>query len=75
MTENNANTIKNFIKLLNSLVSITKNQGEHFKSNAYIKAINELNKYLKTIQHSTEIISYNELKKLKIPAHSGLIIP
>ena len=47
MNENSA--IKNFIKLLNSLVTITKNKGEHFKSNAYIKSINELNKYLKVV--------------------------
>ena len=65
MSENN--TITNFIKLLNSLITITKNQGEHFKSNAYIKAINELNKYLKTAQPDKEIISYDELKQLKLP--------
>jgi len=64
MNENSA--IKNFIKLLNSLVTITKNKGEHFKSNAYIKAINELNKYLKVVPSGEEIKSSNDLKKLKI---------
>ena len=63
----NTNTINNFIKLLNSLVTITKNQGEHFKSVAYSKAINELQKYLKSTQTSTEVLSYNDLKKLKLP--------
>ena len=61
------NPISNFIKLLNSLVTITKNQGEHFKSVAYSKAINELQKYLKSTQTSTEVLSYNDLKKLKLP--------
>jgi NAD-dependent DNA ligase len=60
-------TITNFIKLLNSLVTITKNQGEHFKSVAYSKAINELQKYLKSSQVSTEVLSSNDLKKLKLP--------
>jgi NAD-dependent DNA ligase/DNA polymerase/3'-5' exonuclease PolX len=60
-------TLNNFIKLLNSLVIITKNQGEHFKSVAYTKAINELHKYLKSSQVSTEALSYNDLKKLKLP--------
>ena len=60
-------TLNNFIKLLNSLVTITKNQGEHFKSVAYTKAINELQKYLKSSQVSTEVLSYNDLKKLKLP--------
>jgi NAD-dependent DNA ligase len=60
-------TITNFIKLLNSLVTITKNQGEHFKSVAYTKAINELQKYLKSSQVSTEVLSSNDLKKLKLP--------
>ena len=66
-TNTNTNTINNFIKLLNSLVTITKNQGEHFKSVAYSKAINELAKYLKSTQTSTEVLSYNDLKKLKLP--------
>jgi len=60
-------TITNFIKLLNSLVTITKNQGEHFKSVAYTKAINELQKYLKSSEVSTEVLSSNDLKKLKLP--------
>ena len=64
---NDTYTISNFIKLLNSLVTITKNQGEHFKSVAYTKAINELHKYLKSTQISTEVLSYNDLKKLKLP--------
>jgi hypothetical protein len=64
---NDTYTISNFIKLLNSLVTITKNQGEHFKSVAYTKAINELHKYLKNTQISTEVLSYNDLKKLKLP--------
>jgi len=66
-TNTNTTTISNFIKLLNSLVTITKNQGEHFKSVAYTKAINELHKYLKSSQVSTEALSYNDLKKLKLP--------
>ena len=66
MSENENSGIKNFIKLLNSLVTITKNKGEHFKSNAYIKAINELNKYLKVVPRGTEIKSLDDLKKLKI---------
>ena len=61
------NPISNFIKLLNSLVTITKNQGEHFKSVAYTKAINELAKYLKSTQIGTEVLSSNDLKKLKLP--------
>jgi NAD-dependent DNA ligase len=61
------NTLNNFIKLLNSLVTITKNQGEHFKSVAYTKAINELQKYLKSTEVSTEVLSSNDLKKLKLP--------
>ena len=64
---NDTSTITNFIKLLNSLVTITKNQGEHFKSVAYIKAINELQKYLKSTQVSTQLLSSNDLKKLKLP--------
>jgi len=60
-------TLNNFIKLLNSLVTITKNQGEHFKSVAYTKAINELHKYLKSSEVSTEVLSSNDLKKLKLP--------
>jgi len=64
---NDTNTLNNFIKLLNSLVTITKNQGEHFKSVAYTKAINELQKYLKSSQVSTEVLSSNDLKKLKLP--------
>jgi NAD-dependent DNA ligase/DNA polymerase/3'-5' exonuclease PolX len=64
---NDTSTLNNFIKLLNSLVTITKNQGEHFKSVAYTKAINELQKYLKSTQVSTEVLSYNDLKKLKLP--------
>ena len=61
------NPISNFIKLLNSLVTITKNQGEHFKSVAYTKAINELAKYLKSTQNGTKVLSSNDLKKLKLP--------
>jgi NAD-dependent DNA ligase len=61
------NTLNNFIKLLNSLVTITKNQGEHFKSVAYTKAINELQKYLKSTEVSTSVLSSNDLKKLKLP--------
>jgi NAD-dependent DNA ligase len=64
---NDTSTLNNFIKLLNSLVTITKNQGEHFKSVAYTKAINELQKYLKSSEVSTEVLSYNDLKKLKLP--------
>jgi len=64
---NDTNILNNFIKLLNSLVTITKNQGEHFKSVAYTKAINELQKYLKSSEVSTEVLSSNDLKKLKLP--------
>ena len=66
-TNTNTSTLNNFIKLLNSLVTITKNQGEHFKSVAYTKAINELQKYLKSTEVSTQVLSYNDLKKLKLP--------
>jgi DNA polymerase/3'-5' exonuclease PolX len=66
--------LKKFIKLLNSLVTITKNKGEHFKSNAYIKAINELNKYLKSTPSSEEILSTQDLKKLKIPGLGKTIL-
>ena len=66
-TNTSTSTLNNFIKLLNSLVTITKNQGEHFKSVAYNKAINELQKYLKSSQVSTQVLSSNDLKKLKLP--------
>ena len=72
MNENS--TIKKFIELLNSMVTITKNQGEKFKSNAYIKAINELNKYLKATPHSEEIVSLNDLKKHKLPGLGKTIL-
>jgi len=72
MNENN--TIKKFIKLLNSLVTITKNQGEHFKSTAYIKALNVLNKYLKVNPNSEELKSSSDLKKLKLPGIGKTIL-
>ena len=74
MSENENSSIKNFIKLLNSLVTITKNKGEHFKSNAYIKAINELNKYLKVVSSGEEIKSLDDLKKRKIPGIGKTIL-
>ena len=72
MNENSS--IKQFIKLLNSLVTITKNQGEKFKSNAYTKAINELNKYLKVIPNGGEIVSLNDLKAQKLPGIGKTIL-
>ena len=60
--------------MLNSLVTITKNQGEKFKSNAYTKAINELNKYLKVIPNGGEIVSLNDLKAQKLPGIGKTIL-
>ena len=71
---NESSIIKKFLKLLNSLVTITKNQGEHFKSIAYVKALNELNKYLKVNPNSEELKSSNELKKLKLPGIGKTIL-
>ena len=57
--------LKNFITILNELSSIMKNKGEHFRSIAYIKATNELNKYVKLSENKT-INSSNDLKSLKL---------
>ena len=58
------NNIKQFIKILNKLSTIMKNKGEQFRANAYIKAINELNKYLAL--NNKEINSSKELKALNL---------
>ena len=58
--------LKNFIIILNELSTIMKNKGEHFRSIAYVKATNELNKYIKLPENKT-INSSNDLKSLKLP--------
>jgi len=60
------NNIKQFIKILNELSTIMKNKGEQFRANAYIKAINELNKYLALNNNTKEINSSKELKALNL---------
>jgi hypothetical protein len=52
LTSNNNNSmfggsnITEFIQLLNELSIIMKNKGEVFRSLAYVKAVNELKKYI-----------------------------
>ena len=72
LTYNNNNTmfggsnITEFIKVLNELSIIMKNKGEVFRSLAYVKAINELKKYISS-PNATTINSANELKSLNLP--------
>jgi hypothetical protein len=56
--------ITEFIKVLNELSIIMKNKGETFRSLAYIKAINELKKYMSS-PNALTINSVNDLKALK----------
>jgi len=58
--------ITEFIKVLNELSIIMKNKGETFRSLAYIKAINELKKYMSS-PNATSINSATELKSLNLP--------
>jgi NAD-dependent DNA ligase/predicted GIY-YIG superfamily endonuclease len=58
--------ITDFIKVLNELSIIMKNKGETFRSLAYIKAINELKKYMSS-PNATSINSATELKSLNLP--------
>ncbi len=69
-----SNNIKQFIKILNELSLLMKNKGEQFRANAYIKAINELNKYLLLTENTGEINSSNELKSLKLPGIGKTIL-
>ena len=68
-----ANNLKNFIIILNELSTIMKNKGEHFRSVAYVKATNELNKYVK-LQKNKTINSSNDLKSLKLPGIGKTIL-
>lgn len=65
--------ITNFIKALNELSAIMKAKGEVFRSIAYIKAINELKKYMSSAK-ITDIGSANELKALQLPNIGKTII-
>ena len=58
--------ITEFMKVLNELSIIMKNKGETFRSLAYIKAINELKKYMSS-PNATSINSATELKSLNLP--------
>jgi NAD-dependent DNA ligase len=58
--------ITEFIKVLNELSIIMKNKGETFRSLAYIKAINELKKYMSS-PNAISINSATELKSLNLP--------
>jgi len=58
--------ITEFIKVLNELSIIMKNKGETFRSLAYIKAINELKKYMSS-PNALTINSVNDLKALNLP--------
>ena len=58
--------ITEFIKVLNELSIIMKNKGEVFRSLAYVKAINELKKYMSSENVAT-INSAHELKSLNLP--------
>ena len=58
--------ITEFIKVLNELSIIMKNKGETFRSLAYVKAINELKKYMSS-PNATTINSAQELKSLNLP--------
>lgn len=58
--------ITEFIKVLNELSIIMKNKGENFRSLAYVKAINELKKYMSS-PNAIAINSANELKSLNLP--------
>ena len=58
--------ITEFIKVLNELSIIMKNKGEVFRSLAYVKAINELKKYMSS-PNATTINSAHELKSLNLP--------
>ena len=58
--------ITEFIKVLNELSIIMKNKGEVFRSLAYVKAINELKKYMSS-ENAATINSAHELKSLNLP--------
>ncbi len=58
--------ITEFMKVLNELSIIMKNKGEVFRSFAYVKAINELKKYISSPNAQT-INSATELKSLNLP--------
>ena len=79
LTSSNNNTmfggsnIIEFIKVLNELSIIMKNKGETFRSLAYIKAINELKKYMSS-ESAIPINSAHELKSLKLPNIGKTII-
>jgi len=72
LTSNNNNSmfggsnITEFIQLLNELSIIMKNKGEVFRSLAYVKAVNELKKYMSS-PNALTINSANELKSLNLP--------
>ena len=55
-----------FMKVLNELSLIMKNKGEVFRSLAYVKAINELKKYMAS-ENAQPINSAHELKSLNLP--------
>ena len=55
-----------FMKVLNELSIIMKNKGEVFRSLAYVKAINELKKYMAS-ENAQPINSAHELKSLNLP--------
>ena len=65
--------IINFIKVLEELSKIVKNQGDNFKASAYTKAISELKNYI-ALPNSKEITSAQQLKSLKLPRIGEKII-